>query len=102
MGFRFKFCKQKTFKLDPNTKLTLTNPKKAGYVRYGKAVSWLRRLVAGFTSRRPGFDPRSVQVGFVVDKVALGQVFPPEYFGFTLSSSFHRCSIILKNEKKKN
>jgi hypothetical protein len=25
---------------------------------------------------RPGFDPRSVQVGFVVDKVALGQVLP--------------------------
>jgi hypothetical protein len=26
--------------------------------------------------RRPGFDPGSVHVGFVVDKVALGQVFP--------------------------
>jgi hypothetical protein len=35
-----------------------------------RAVSWLRRLVAGF-------DPGSVDVGFVVDKVALGQVFPP-------------------------
>jgi hypothetical protein len=31
--------------------------------------------------RRPGFDPGSGQVGFVVDKVALGQVFS-EYFGF--------------------
>jgi hypothetical protein len=29
----------------------------------------------------PGFDPGSGQVGFVVDKVALGQVFS-EYFGF--------------------
>jgi hypothetical protein len=38
-------------------------------------------------------------VGFVVDKVALGQVFP-EYFGFPLSLSFHRCSITWKNEKK--
>jgi hypothetical protein len=37
-------------------------------------------------------------VGFVVDKVALGQVFP-EYFGFPLSVLFHRCSIIRKNEK---
>jgi hypothetical protein len=36
-------------------------------------------------------------VGFVVDKVALGQVFP-EYFGFPLSVSFHRCSITRKNE----
>jgi hypothetical protein len=29
------------------------------------------------------------QVGFVVDKVALGQVFP-EYFGFPCQSSFHQ------------
>jgi hypothetical protein len=26
--------------------------------------------------RRPGFDPGSVPVGFVVDKMALGQGFP--------------------------
>jgi hypothetical protein len=38
-------------------------------------------------------------VGFVVDKMALGQVFP-KYFGFPLSVSFHRCSITWKNEKK--
>jgi hypothetical protein len=38
-------------------------------------VPWLRRLVAGIRPRRPGFDPGSVHVGFVVDKVALGQVF---------------------------
>jgi hypothetical protein len=40
------------------------------------AVPWLRRLVAGLSPRRPGFDPGSVHVGFVVDKVALGHVFP--------------------------
>ena len=40
------------------------------------AVPWLRRLVAGLPPQRPGFDPGSVHVGFVVDKVALGQVFP--------------------------
>jgi hypothetical protein len=40
------------------------------------AVPWLRRLAAGLPPRRPGFDPGSVHVGFVVDKVALGQVFP--------------------------
>jgi hypothetical protein len=34
------------------------------------AVPWLRRLVAGLLSKRPVFDPGSV------DKVALGQVFP--------------------------
>ena len=40
------------------------------------AVPWLRRLVAGLPPRKPGFDPGSVHVGFVVDKVALGQVLP--------------------------
>jgi hypothetical protein len=39
------------------------------------AVPWLRRLAAGLPPRRPGFDPVSIYVGFVVDKVALGQVF---------------------------
>jgi hypothetical protein len=56
-----------------------------------KAVAYLclRRLVAGFPPRRLGFGPRSSQVGFVVDKVALGQVFS-EYFGFPCQFSFHR------------
>jgi hypothetical protein len=40
------------------------------------AMLWLRRLVAGVPPRRPGFDPGSGHVGFVADKVALGQVFP--------------------------
>ena len=40
------------------------------------AVPWLRRLVAGLPPRRPGFDPGSVHVEFVVDIVALGQAFP--------------------------
>jgi hypothetical protein len=39
------------------------------------AVPWLRRLVAGLSPRRPGFNPGPVHVGFMVDKVALGQVF---------------------------
>jgi hypothetical protein len=36
-----------------------------------RAVPWLRSLVAGLSPRRPGL----IHVGFVVDKVALGQVF---------------------------
>jgi hypothetical protein len=40
-------------------------------------------------TRRPGFDPGSGQVGFVVDKVALCQVFS-EYFGFPCQPSFHQ------------
>jgi hypothetical protein len=41
------------------------------------AVPWLRRLVADLSPRR------SVHLGFMVDKVALGQVFS-EFFGFPL------------------
>jgi hypothetical protein len=39
------------------------------------AVQWLRRLVAGLSPRRPGFNSRSVHVGCMADKLALGQVF---------------------------
>jgi hypothetical protein len=53
------------------------------------AVPWLRRLVADLSSRRPGFALESVQVGFVVDKVALGLVFS-DFFAFPLPLSFHR------------
>jgi hypothetical protein len=35
------------------------------------------------------FETASRQVGFVVDKVALGQVFS-EYFGLPCQSSFHQ------------
>jgi hypothetical protein len=41
------------------------------------------------------FDPGSVYLGFVVDKVALGQGFP-EYFGLPQPISFHQCSITRK------
>jgi hypothetical protein len=40
-------------------------------------VPWLWRLAAGLPPWRPGFDPGLVHVGFVVDKVSLGQGFPP-------------------------
>jgi formylmethanofuran dehydrogenase subunit D len=45
--------------------------------------------------RRHVFDPGSVYVGFVVDKMTLGQGFP-EYFGLPQSISFHQCSITRK------
>jgi hypothetical protein len=46
----------------------------AKFLNYGGGGSHhkLRRLVAGFKLRRPGFEPESGHVGFVVDKVALG------------------------------
>jgi hypothetical protein len=48
-----------------------------------RLTSWLRALVAGLSPRRPGFDLGPVHVGFVVDKVALGQVFPPQVLRFS-------------------
>jgi hypothetical protein len=45
------------------------------YTSFTFAVPWLRRLVTSPSPQRPRFMPRSVHVGFVVDKVALGQVF---------------------------
>jgi hypothetical protein len=55
----------------------------------------LRQLVARLLRWRHIFDPGSVYVGFVVDKVALGQSFP-KYFGLPQSISFHQCSITRK------
>jgi hypothetical protein len=58
-------------------------------------VPLLRQLVARLLRQRHVFDPGSVYVGFVVDNVALGQVFP-ENFGLPQSISSHRCSITRK------
>jgi hypothetical protein len=49
------------------------------------AAPYFKRLVAGFPQRLPGFGPVYGQVEFVVDKVALGQVFS-EYFSFPCQS----------------
>jgi hypothetical protein len=40
-----------------------------------KAAPLLRRLVAGLPPRRPRFELGSGHVGFLIDEVALGQVF---------------------------
>jgi hypothetical protein len=40
-----------------------------------KVMPWLRWLVTGLSPRRPRFAPWPVPVGFMVDKVALGQGF---------------------------
>jgi hypothetical protein len=37
---------------------------------------------------RPGFNPKSVHVRFVVDKAALGNITP-------ISVSFHQCFILI-------
>jgi hypothetical protein len=63
------------------------------------AVPWRRRLVAGISPRRPGFDPRSVHVKFVVDQVALGKVFFSSTSVF--SCHFHSTGAPLLGKMKK-
>jgi hypothetical protein len=62
---------------------------------HNSAVPRLRRLVAGLSPLRPGF----VYVGFVVDKVALGQVFPPSTSVFPCQ--FHSTGAPLQGTTKK-
>jgi hypothetical protein len=58
-----------------------------------------RRSVAGLSPRRPGFNPGSVHVGFLMDKVALGQVPPPRILRF--SRQFHSTGAPLLGKTKK-
>jgi hypothetical protein len=53
-----------------------------------RVVLWLKLLFAGLSPLRPGFVPGSIHVGFVVDKVALGQAYL-WVLHFPQSVSFH-------------
>jgi hypothetical protein len=48
-----------------------------------------RQLLTGFPPQWPGFNPRSIHVGFVVDKAALRLV-SSVYFDFPCQFSFHQ------------
>jgi hypothetical protein len=61
------------------------------FIGRNMVVPLLRSLVAGLSPWRPRFAPGSIHVGFVVDKVALGQVFLRVRFS-PVSISFHRRS----------
>jgi hypothetical protein len=61
---------------------------------FKNAVPRLRRSGAGLSPRRPVFDTRSVHVRFVVDEVALGQIFLP-VLRFPLSVPSHQCSVLI-------
>jgi hypothetical protein len=59
-----------------------------------RTVPWFKQLFASLSQRRPGFNPRSVYVGFVVGKVALGQAlfttvwFSCQYYSTNTPHSF--------------
>jgi hypothetical protein len=52
------------------------------------------RAIAGLSTSKSRFDPRSVYMRFVVEKVALGQVFL-QVLQFSLLVSFHQGSILI-------
>jgi hypothetical protein len=66
--------------------------------RRTETVPWLRRLVTGLPPRRLGFEPGPVHVGFVVEKVALGQVFPSSTSVFPCQ--FHSTAAPLRGKIK--
>jgi len=59
-----------------------------------RTVPWLKQLFASLSPWRPGFNPRSVYVGFVVGKVALEQAlftivsFSCQYYSTNAPHSF--------------
>jgi hypothetical protein len=66
------------------------------YVSYSphKAVPSLRLLVAGFEQCWRGLEPRSVHVGFVVDKTAMEYIFS-EYFSSSVKHSIDCPTLII-------
>jgi hypothetical protein len=57
--------------------------------------SWSVRLVAGFPSRRPGFEPGLGHVRFVVDKAELGNVSPSNFVSPAKLSTDYSTLIII-------
>ena len=49
-------------------------------------MSEIGRIGADTSTKRSGFDFGSIHVGFVVEKVALGQVFPPSNSVFPVNN----------------
>jgi hypothetical protein len=61
---------------------------KLGEMQASMPVPWLRRLSAGLSSRGPKFDPGSIRIRFLMDKLAL-----PSFFSVCATSGFP-CQVI--------
>jgi hypothetical protein len=68
---------------------TLHNHRCENLKSYELFSSLASKTSHGFSPRRPEFEPGSGRVGFVVNKVALGQV-SSKYFTFPCQFAFHR------------
>jgi hypothetical protein len=42
-----------------------------------QAMPWLRQSFTSLSPQRPGLNPRSVHVGFLVERMTIAQVFVP-------------------------
>jgi hypothetical protein len=64
-------------------------------------VPWLRRLVAGLSPRRPGFDPRPIHMSFAVEKVPLRQILllVLRFFPFSIIPLIFNYTFLLPGQK---
>ena len=58
-------------------------------------MPWLRRLLAGLSTRTPGFDLGSVDVRFCGGRSCTGTVFSPSSWGVPLSVSLPQYSLLM-------
>jgi hypothetical protein len=65
------------------------------YIHFRIVLQSVYILQAGVPPRRSGFEPRSRNVGFVVDRVAVGQVFFPSTSFSPVNSHSTDCSTFI-------
>jgi len=72
------------------------HPRRVPEYKAEGSMPWLKQIAAGLFLQRPRFNPRPVHVGFVVNKVALGQALVfSGYLCSLMSASFYPCSILI-------
>jgi hypothetical protein len=82
-------CSGVMFRMPCGERLARFNCRHYSFYGYRTSIGCNQMITPRHSSGGPGSILGSGQVGLVVDKVALGQVFS-EYFGFPCQSSFHQ------------